>query len=438
MPTLRGYGTLPSLHIAMSNDPTLLGLVQDLTEAWIASQFSQNEDIREIMWRWAGVDGVSSSSRGGNIDARDLEFLEAFIGHQVLSGGNPDYAQAPHFQQAFDIIYEQIASRLEFQILGASSAFTGGGTYDPVSEMFTAATSIDFDNLETLMSSVTSFDDQLSLSKMIVTWTEETIGISNLSSSDYDDLNALMAPGATIEELQHSIVGDSFNTFGDSYDNLIIASGAVHGYDGNDLLIGDSFSDTFYGGYGNDYLIGGAGSDSFYGDGGNDTIDPGSGNDTITAGPGGDTVIFADGYGHDTYYENANEGTDTIRVVGLSPEEVRLMSEGNLVIVNDNDQYNYITIPAGTTGYAGTHYETTIGQYVERIVFDDGTIWDLTGGLTLKIGPSVGAMSGTQYNDVIYGGDGNDDLYGNRGDDQFFGDDGADYYTSEVGTAMTR
>src|SRR5262249_22752051 len=96
LPDLRGFGELPDLQIAMSIDngeDGLLDLVTEFVENWDISRYgdgeSLNEDIEEILFAWAGVEGVESSSRGPNVDAQHLEFLEAFFGesfHQDAGG----------------------------------------------------------------------------------------------------------------------------------------------------------------------------------------------------------------------------------------------------------------------------------------------------------------------------------------------------------------
>ena len=46
------------------------------------------------------------------------------------------------------------------------------------------------------------------------------------------------------------------------------------------------------------------------------------------------------------------------------------------------------------------NWESLVGQYVEQVMFDDGTVWDLTGGLNLE-NPNCSWMDGTVYNDTM-------------------------------------
>jgi len=50
----------------------------------------------------------------------------------------------------------------------------------------------------------------------------------------------------------------------DTFDGSSGSQGAVHGEDGNDLLIGGARNDVLFGGFGNDVLTGGAGADEFW------------------------------------------------------------------------------------------------------------------------------------------------------------------------------
>jgi hypothetical protein len=61
LPTLRGYGTISSLTAQMSRDPALLALVQAFVDTPLTAV--TDAQIRDIMYRWAGVDGGPPSCR---------------------------------------------------------------------------------------------------------------------------------------------------------------------------------------------------------------------------------------------------------------------------------------------------------------------------------------------------------------------------------------
>src|SRR5262249_45734709 len=92
LPDLRGYGTAPDLHIAMSLDETLKGMVSDLAEATTEELFDPDFDLRgritDILYRWAGAEGADPDGRGDYIDGRQMATLEKFMG--VAFWNDPD------------------------------------------------------------------------------------------------------------------------------------------------------------------------------------------------------------------------------------------------------------------------------------------------------------------------------------------------------------
>ncbi len=70
LPDLRGSGNVYHLHQAMARDT--IGHLESLLEQFIstADPNSRNGVMQEILFKWAGSDGVHPNSRGPNIDAR--------------------------------------------------------------------------------------------------------------------------------------------------------------------------------------------------------------------------------------------------------------------------------------------------------------------------------------------------------------------------------
>ena len=121
LPTLRGFGNLPDLHIAMSQDETLLNMVQDFSVQDSTSLLSEAYDLEskmtEILYQWAGVTNNATDSRGPNIDARTLEFFEKFTGEEWNNGQNPggnaSNAIINNFESAWSIFASQIMAQTE-------------------------------------------------------------------------------------------------------------------------------------------------------------------------------------------------------------------------------------------------------------------------------------------------------------------------------------
>ena len=131
--------------------------------------------------------------------------------------------------------------------------------------------------------------------------------------------------------------------------------------------------------------------------------------------------------------ELTDEGEDTIRLLNIDAADVRLFTDqsGTLYLEDKNNPSNKVTIYAGTEG----SYESTVRNYVEQVIFDDTTVWDLTGALTLEGTSSMSYdyLYGTQFDDTLLGMAGTDFLSGNRGNDTLIGGANDDNLTGGEG-----
>jgi len=172
----------------------------------------------------------------------------------------------------------------------------------------------------------------------------------------------------------------------------------IHGHQGNDELQGGSGNDTLYGGEGNDVLIGGAGDDFLNGDSGNNVY------------------VFGPDDGKDFIAEDTKQGTGSIKFInGITANDVRAStdSNGNFYLHYQNSN-SVITIDPGTLTQDPVN---RIGEYIQSVEFEDGTRWNLAGGLLL---------TGTENNETQYGSNGNDRISGGGGNDQIFAYEGND------------
>ena len=191
-------------------------------------------------------------------------------------------------------------------------------------------------------------------------------------------------------------------------------------------LIGTEQDDTLVGAEGNDWLEGFGGNDTLTGNDGNDILDAGAGNDVLNGGLGDD--LYLPGTGVDAILDSG--GSDELRFgPGISPDQVeRLRFDGsdNLVLhlVGSIQQ---VTI-------AG--WFSSPDNQIERVVFDDGTVWDAATTSALR-------RIGTEGDDFLFGNysfgglfegrGGNDQLYGGAGDDTFDGGTGDDTLSGGTG-----
>jgi Ca2+-binding RTX toxin-like protein len=133
--------------------------------------------------------------------------------------------------------------------------------------------------------------------------------------------------------LSQQIVGldlQSGVAISEGIDTLISIESAAGGI-GNDVLLGSTVANAFYGGdgqdrldgrdgndflngqAGNDTVIGGNGADTLYGEIGNDVLDGGEGDDFLWGGPGDDTLTG--GGGADTFYYSATSDFNTVDTI---------------------------------------------------------------------------------------------------------------------------
>jgi hypothetical protein len=162
-----------------------------------------------------------------------------------------------------------------------------------------------------------------------------------------------------------------------------------------------------------------------YGTNGNDRINAGSdpqifdtlaGDDTVFGGGNGDTFLDRPQSGNDVFNENGNAGeTNTLRMIGVAPANVRLDRNGNDLVVERLDSGKSTTVSfqfaAGLPNYG-----------VEQIVFDDGTTWD---------------RAYIRAHQEIFGTSGDDSLAGTGDPETFDGLGGNDTYTDHTGASDT-
>jgi hypothetical protein len=160
LPTVRGYGKLPDLHIAMSLNEGLLQKVQAIAtadrETLFNPTFNLAAKLQDALFTWAGVENIAWNSRGGNIDARELAFLEKFTGEPFFQNGggsNPTVGAANLLESAFDEAFGNITARILLQT-DAASLFTTRGTYNPVTDEFEGAFTIDLNAVQASISLV--------------------------------------------------------------------------------------------------------------------------------------------------------------------------------------------------------------------------------------------------------------------------------------------
>lgn len=447
---LRGYGKLPDLHVSISQDYSgtgnLLDLVSDLNDLSFSSIFDEStnlaDDIANLMYRWAGVDDVSADSRGPNIDARKLEFLEAFTGQEFFQRvifSDPGPQAAHELEEAFLIAFNNIYARLVVQSSGGQ-LFTGTVYYDLAADVVQGVTGLDatkLGELETEATALSTTAEKEVFWQNVVRMIEHSVGVSNLPAGDQTDLDdAITASDATLD-------------ITDILDGLVYS-----GHDGN-TYTGTSGNDTLTDSADDDTLDGLDGNDTLTASTGNDILDGGLGDDVLTGGVGYDYLLGS--LGDDEYHWDAGDGDDTIREAGAGTgnDDDRIVlgsgfDSGDLTITRVGNTDLVIDIDNGTdTGQIIIENQFNYasgGGHVELIEFSDTSTYRLDDKNYTLTGTSGadelrGVNTGGADADTIYGGAGNDEIYGyapNQSSDtatnNLYGEDGDDELYGGIGT----
>ncbi len=222
--------------------------------------------------------------------------------------------------------------------------------------------------------------------------------------------------------------GDNNNATGVNTADILIggpAADTIRGYDLGDTIFGGGGADKLYGGTGNDQLHGGSGNDTIYGE---------AGADKLFGGAGDDIFVFKAGESlnanPDVIIESAGQGSDTIKLTGgILPTAVTMWNDAAGSLVIKYSATDRIVVQGGLSASG----ETIAGALVEKILFDDGTVWTLSAGLTLTDTDENHLLYGSAAADIIDGRGGNDFIYGNGGADTLTGGAGQDNIAGGAG-----
>jgi Ca2+-binding RTX toxin-like protein len=489
LPTLRGFGQLPDLHVVMSADGALLALVENFATSWDYSRFedhaAMDDEVTEILFAWAGVGDETPGSRGPFIDASRLAFLEKFFGETFIQQGytsSPGANAARALNEAYEQIFHHAKAALIVQA-GGASIFGGTISYDPWAGAFTGDMDIlqaAVDDLETAASQ--GGVDEVEFWKGVAEFIAFAKGLDNVTVTEAGWLDdAIFNTNATLtwEGIQLAAVPawyglDVPGSVEDDTINGTSAGEPLYGGAGNDEIFGHGGNDELYGGTGDDILQGGDGDDLIYGEAGNDELhayigedelyggdgddelygssdanilDGGDGHDVIIAYGGNDEIYSGlggnfvyGGSGDDTYYYQGGDdvygdtsGTDVIVmstgiVLGdlVLSRQIKYPLDYDTLLIQVDEQG---TIELEDFFYAnGQYYNNTINT----LLFSDTSTFDLLDIDQITTYGSEGAdyVYGVYYDGYNYA---DDTIYGLGGDDFLRGGDGNDVLDGGVG-----
>jgi RHS repeat-associated protein len=385
LPSLRGYGEIPNLFIAISQDQTLLGMMRNLVllntnnfEQFHAQFITQ---VEALLYRWAGVENVATNSRGSNVDARKLTFLEKFFGEDFLQNGsnpNPGSQAGNAITGLWNDLFRELVGRLLVQ--GQMHNLFPNSTFSHNTDTLETSTSLD-----TILSGLVT-NAPTSTNQAILYWNFAVAALDifesrfNLSPEDFDVRISQVLANAGFSGFLNTLRQADF---------LQAFATVIFGTSGNDTLNGGTGNDQINGAAGNDLISGGAGNDILDGGIGNDTVNGGDGNDTIKAGFGTDTVDG--GNGQDTLELNLSGQTTNLTITNP-------LNSGSLPGIASATNFEFIKLTTGSGNDTITQASIINGNvFRSNDVFNSGAGNDVIN-------------AGLGVNDQVNGGSGIDTL----------------------------
>lgn len=365
LPDLRGYNAMADLRTAMSLDNSGTGNLKDIVVGIASSSVTDifenfptiQSDITDALYRWAGVDDVSPTSRGAYVDAQKLAFIEAYFGEAFVDANfpspNPGIVQATQIHDLFDDLLTRFIGNILIQTV-AGVLYDETPVYNSVTDAIIGDTDLSADTLAMLEDYATN--DLTTTAARQQFWLGVAsflqgvhLSIANgdgfgLSSGDVTALNTAIensdsdltwasedhSPVGGITSIEYRIfspIGDTItgtssnnNISGTANDDVLVGLG------GADEILASAGDDILYGhnadGSGDDnaadFLSGSTGNDTLYGGGGNDTLRGDDNSDHLIGGSGDDILMesYAGGSGQNLL-EDA-DGDDDFRISAAS------------------------------------------------------------------------------------------------------------------------
>ncbi|MFV0626364.1 MAG: calcium-binding protein [Alphaproteobacteria bacterium] len=212
----------------------------------------------------------------------------------------------------------------------------------------------------------------------------------------------------------------------DSLDFVQLADGTnfdVSAY--NYMSLQTENADILYGTTKNDVIYGDAGDDIILAKAGNDLISGGKGNDVLHGGVGNDTYFYNLGDGYDIISEEDGEADKIVFGEGISVEDLKFRDVDGILVITIKDD--------ATQGIEILQWQDS-SYKIEKLVFADGSEVALTEiGLTFHQKDEDVFINTTQYDDIVYAGNGDNNIYTLDGNDIVYGGNDSDFVSAGAG-----
>ena len=398
-------GNIPDIMDAIENDES--GVLGDLFNSFseAINPIDKRAIFTKILYKITGAEDIDSSSRGANIDARNMHVVETFMGRSFMGvdGSEPNANAAVVLNQ----LYKDIENTCYLKLL-MSTDFSD-----------ILSTVVEYSNDEGNKFLDLSVFNILSINSIMQNENIDTFLYDmSVFFGCYDGVNGTNYFSEYLES--YGGLSDHYKSILSTLDNGYTVLGETN----DDNLRGTSGNDILFAGAGDDYITGGTGNDAYY-------FELGDGNDLI----------------NDSEYSESEGRADKIVFgEGINPEDIIVDREGDHLRISYSDEDSILVQDA----YNWYHRDGR--NFVENIEFADGTVWDtdkINREAEVREGSNnndtmwgYGAASGytgneTLYgrggNDTIYASDGNDILYGDEGNDNLYGQEGDDTIIGGIG-----
>ncbi|MAF68493.1 MAG: hypothetical protein CMH25_04020 [Micavibrio sp.] len=460
LPKARGYGELPDLVVAMSNDNGTGGLLEQVstfTQSQTLEGFFNNfetvrTDVKDILFNWAGIDETASTTyrdHGVWGDMPEYAFLRVILGqnsefHGSWFDGSPNIPFASHaiegINTAFNVILDNFTARLGFQAF-ASEVFEDV-SYNPLTDSFEVNSGgLSQTAIQTLEVEATNHSDVEGFWYFFAKYVDAVVGVTNLTTTEEGWIDTAIANSSSsaLDWSDILLTLNEQNILGTS------ASETITGTRYDDVIDGEGGDDTLIGGEGNDYLIGLDGTGGVT----NTTLIGGEGNDILSGGPGNDTFVYD--WGHDVIITgNGNYATSDTDILlmgtGISASDVSIH-----MARTDTAATEHYIIQVEGRGTITVEFTLTAsrGQLVDEIHFvDDPNTVLIPNNMDVTVHGTNRddslTDSGLEGTHTFYGYDGDDNIGGQiafiadggEGDDYIGGTGFDDVFYLSSGTTL--
>ena len=354
LPEVTAFGNLHNLRNAMSENLGLENMIKDYIGLTPEEKVKQ---LDNVLFKWAGVEGIDKDSRGQFIDARMLGAYEKISGKPFLQWGNNPNPSSPAANIIMGIMNKfknYVSANIELQTKYKGLIDTTYMYYNDDTNKY----DYDFSKVNTRLKEFYNAKNYKELSLLSGIVRDAAQYKSELLDSFKNNLEKLASNN------------DDFALFA--------LSDYISGTDKGDVIQGKSNHNLFIGGKGDDVFQGGYGKNAY---------------------------IYHKGDGNDTIHENGNEST--IYFEDIRRDEVEFSNQGgrglNIKVKGTKDSINikqyYI-------------HNDILLKFSDKTVLSGKNI-----SLTVTGDDGDNDLYGYIGNDVLEGGKGNDTLNGGYGDD---------------------